>query len=303
MSTSERPASNWRTHPASPLIVCAFAYGLAIAAALVTIDIYANPSPLWSALAGDIAATIVIFLVGWALSNSSVYDPYWSAAPAILMIYWIVHPIGNEAITVREVIVFLIVAVYGARLTFNCFRRWQDMTEQDFRYQDLKARFGILYPLVDLFGIQMMPTLMVFANCLAVYAVTQQDTPLGTLDLLAIVITSGSVLIETVADEQLRAFRLSPDAATGVCKKGLWAWSQHPNYFGELGFWWGLWIFAMAVDTAWWWTIGGPIAMTILFVAASLPMMLKRKRERRADYDEQVKGIPVLIPWPPKWRR
>lgn len=292
--------STWKSSPASPAIVCFFAYSLAIAVGWFVIGIYDHPSPLWSLLAGDVAATGVIFIIGTIVRNSSVYDPYWSTAPAVLMLYWMFHATGNEALTERELIVFALVIIYGVRLTLNCFRRWQDMTYEDFRYQNFREQFGVFYPVIDFFGIQLFPTLMVFGGCMAVFAVTHVDAPLGLIDLLAFVVTLGAVVIETVADEQLQAFKVSAHGEDEVCKRGLWAWSQHPNYFGELGFWWGLWIFAMALGSEWWWTIAGPVAMTALFVAVSLPMMLKRKRMRRPSYDEQVKGISVLIPWPPR---
>lgn len=105
----------------------------------------------------------------------------------------------------------------------------------------------------------------------------------GPIDVLATVVTAGAILVELVADEQLRAFN-QVKIPGEICEVGLWRWSRHPNYFGELSFWWGLWLFGVAADPAWWWTVIGPLAMTAMFVFASIPMMDKRSAERRPGF-------------------
>jgi steroid 5-alpha reductase family enzyme len=76
------------------------------------------------------------------------------------------------------------------------------------------------------------------------------------------------------------------------------AYSRHPNYLGEITFWWGLFLFGVAADTRFWWTIIGPLAMTILFVFISIPMIEKRHLKRRQDYPEIIRQIPMLLPLP-----
>jgi steroid 5-alpha reductase family enzyme len=78
---------------------------------------------------------------------------------------------------------------------------------------------------------------------------------------------------------------------------GLWAYSRHPNYFGEVLFWWGLYLFAVAAEPAFWWAIFGPLAMTMLFIFISVPMMEKHLMERKPCYAESRAGVPKLFPW------
>ena len=82
--------------------------------------------------------------------------------------------------------------------------------------------------------------------------------------------------------------------------RGLWAWSRHPNYFGEILFWWSLWGFALAADAAWWWTVIGPLAITAMFCAASIPMLDARSRERRPEFAAYADRTPMLVPRPPR---
>jgi steroid 5-alpha reductase family enzyme len=301
-STAARP-DGWKGWGFSPILVCVIAYGLAFSVAWLAVDLLEGWHPVWQALMADIAATFVIFAVARLVYNSSVYDPYWSVVPPILMLFWMGQAASEAVIEVREAIALFLVFVWAARLTLNCFRRWDHLGQEDFRYKDLRTKTGRLYPLVDLFGIQMLPTVLVFLAALPLWAVTLSDNPFGPLDFLAMFVTAGAIMIEAAADDQLREFaarQAEEGEEVRVCDEGLWAWSQHPNYFGEIAFWWGLYLFGVAAMPSMWWLIIGPLAMTALFVFISVPMMLERKRARRPDYDAQTAGVSVLFPLPPK---
>ncbi|MCB0640789.1 MAG: DUF1295 domain-containing protein, partial [Phaeodactylibacter sp.] len=75
---------------------------------------------------------------------------------------------------------------------------------------------------------------------------------------------------------------------------------RHPNYFGEISFWAGLFLFALAADPGYWWTGIGCFAMWVMFQFGTLPMMEKRNLARRPDYAEVMKRVPRLFPWFPK---
>jgi steroid 5-alpha reductase family enzyme len=102
-----------------------------------------------------------------------------------------------------------------------------------------------------------------------------------------------------VADEQMRRFARTK-APGAVMDRGLWRYSRHPNYFGEILFWWSLWFFAMAADPAWWWTVIGPVAMVAMFLSASIPLLDERSRARRPAFDDYARRTSALVPWPPK---
>jgi steroid 5-alpha reductase family enzyme len=67
-----------------------------------------------------------------------------------------------------------------------------------------------------------------------------------------------------------------------------------------MGFWWGLWLFGLAADPTWWWTIVGPVSITLMFRFVSLPMVETRMLERRPDYAAHTQTTSLVIPWPPK---
>jgi len=123
--------------------------------------------------------------------------------------------------------------------------------------------------------------------------------PLGPLDAVAAAVTAGALAIETVADEQLRAFR-ARGPGDEIMAEGIWAWSRHPNYLGEMGFWWGLFLFALAASPDAWWTGVGAVAITAMFAFFSVPMLDKRSCERRPAYAEHMKRVPAVLPWFPR---
>jgi steroid 5-alpha reductase family enzyme len=117
------------------------------------------------------------------------------------------------------------------------------------------------------------------------------------LDWIAIVVTAGAIILEATADEQLRKFVKANPKPGKIMSTGLWAYSRHPNYLGEIMLWWGLFLFALSADLSYWWVVVGPVAMTLLFIFASIPMMDKRNLERKPGYEEHMRKVPALFPW------
>jgi steroid 5-alpha reductase family enzyme len=108
--------------------------------------------------------------------------------------------------------------------------------------------------------------------------------PLNLFDLIGAVVMLSAVAYSFIADEQLRNFKKDPSNHEKTIDSGLWAYSRHPNYLGEVSTWWGLYLFALASGTDWWWTGIGALAITLLFVFASIPLMEERMLATRSDY-------------------
>lgn len=255
-------------------------------------------APLWQAvLAGDTAATLVIFVFSLAFNNSSFYDPYWSVAPLVIAPALCLAE-QSAAPLLRRVIVTALVGAWGLRLTYNWVRGWSGFSHEDFRYVDLRAKTGRGYWPVSLFGLHLMPTLTVFLGMLALFpALVTGTRPIGLVDGLGLLVTAGAIGIEATADEQLRAFRRESATPGRIMDRGLWSRCRHPNYLGEIGFWWGLYLFGLAADpAACAWTAAGPLWITIMFVTISIPMIDRRSLARRPGYAEHMARVPALLP-------
>jgi steroid 5-alpha reductase family enzyme len=253
----------------------------------------------WTVAVADLAATLVIFAFSRGLKCSSMYDAYWSVAPIVIVFYWVFH--ADAAINpVRAGAVLFLVTWWGVRLTYNWARSWPGLHHTDWRYLVMRDKAPKLWPLTDLFGIHLFPTVEVLLSLSGAWVVlTQGTSPLSWIDLVALLVTASAITIETVADQQLLAFAKVKRPGE-ILKTGLWAYSRHPNYFGELSFWWGLYFFGLAADVGYVWTIAGPLMMTGMFLGASIPWMDRRSSERRPEYAEHMKRVSGLVPWFPK---
>jgi steroid 5-alpha reductase family enzyme len=285
--------------PGAALRTVAVAYATALGVGLAAGAAAPFEHPLAVAFAADLAATLAIFAWSLAYRNSSFYDAYWSVAPLPIALYWTAVGAGAGA---RQAGVLALIAVWGARLTWNWARGWQGLHHEDWRYVDVARRTGRAYWLVSLFGLHLMPTCWVFGGLLPVYAaVCVPGRPLGPLDAVAALVTAGAVALEAGADAQLHRYRASGPPAGEFLRSGLWAWSRHPNYLGEIGFWWGLWLFGLAAAPGLWWTLAGPVAIALMFRFVSLPLIEARMRERRPGYAAWAeRSSLVLLRRPPR---
>ncbi|HEU4385614.1 MAG TPA: DUF1295 domain-containing protein, partial [Anaeromyxobacteraceae bacterium] len=231
-----------------------------------------------------------------ARDNSSLYDPYWSLAPLPMAVYW---SLSDGAIGLRDALVLLAVLAWGARLTWSCLARWRSLEHEDFRYREIRARTGRLYWPASLVAIHLAPTAWVFLGLLPLYpALAAPVRPLGWLDLAAAAVTLGGAALEAAADHQLRRFLAARADPAAVLEGGLWALSRHPNYLGEILFWWGLFLFGLAADPGQAWTAAGAISITALFAFVSVPWMDRRMLARHPAWAERMRRVPALLPWP-----
>ena len=278
-------------------------YGVALAVALgiasVWLERHPAIHPLWVVAAADVAATVAVFGFSFAFGNSSFYDPYWSVVPPVIAAYLALVPEAAGGDRARLLVVYSLVTLWAVRLTWNWARGWRGLEHEDWRYLDFAKRFGNAYWAVSFGGIHLFPTIQVFLACLPLYPALASPRPFGWLDGCAAVVTLTGIGFELVADNQLRHFVRSRPPQGEILDRGLWAWSRHPNYFGEISFWWGIWLFAMAADASWWWTVIGPLAITLMFRFASLPMIETRMAERRPGWASHTRRVPLLIPRPP----
>ncbi|MEZ4828638.1 MAG: DUF1295 domain-containing protein [Bacteroidia bacterium] len=253
--------------------------------------------PLWVVAWADIAATIVIFIFSLIFRNASFYDAYWSVAPMVIAGYYLLEP-GADPRYFRAYIAFFLVMAWGLRLTWNWARSWTGLDHEDWRYGELKAKTGRWYPFVNFAGIHFFPTVMVYLGCLPLYASMYYGVnAFSVIDILAVFVAGAGIMIELTADNQLRRFRLSKPSSEKILKSGIWGYSRHPNYFGEMSFWAGIFLLGLAADSGTWkWGIGA-LAMVMMFVFISIPMIEKRMLARRPGYAAHRKKVSAVIPW------
>ena len=294
MNGPARPPAEHDPARRRALVALALGYAAALAVALLTGRALQGRDPLWITAWADAAATCAVFALGAVHDNSSFYDPYWSVAPVPIVLYW--ASLGGGGLRAAAAVV--LVCAWGARLTGNQLARWRGAGDEDFRYRELRRRTGPGYWPVSLLAIHLLPTAWVFLGLLPLYpALALPARPPGALDAAAALVAGGAIALEAVADLQLRRFLSRRRDPAEVLARGLWARSRHPNYLGEILFWWGLYLLGLSAAPGWAWTAVGPCAITALFLLVSVPWMDRRMLARHPAYAERLRTTPALLPW------
>lgn len=253
-------------------------------------------NPLSAFFAADAAATIIVWISGLICGNASMYDPYWSAgALALVILFAAVSNFFNAAIAIYLVIF----AFWGIRLTVNWALNWSGLSSQDWRYSMLKEKSPRLWLITNFFGINFMPTLLVFVNLIPAYFAINAGGSANAITFSGAAVCIAAAIIQTISDAQMLKFRSVPSNKGKPMQAGLWRYSRHPNYLGEVSFWWGVWIIQISVLPNVWWTVLAPVLMTCLFVFISIPMMEKKLLAAKEGYTEYKKATSMLMPLPP----
>ena len=244
-----------------------------------------------------IYATLIIYVFSFILKNSSLYDPFWSVAPIPIVLYMALN--FNNLIEL-QLLVLIPILFWGIRLTHNWLMGWDGFEHEDFRYVDLKNTNKIQAEINNLFGIHLIPTLIVNFSLFPISFILLNNISPNISLLLASIFTIAAVILETISDKQMRDFKSNPLNKDKTMKYGLWKYSRHPNYLGESMFWLGIYFMGLSSGIMPIWTILCPLVMLFLFIFISCPMMDKRSLKNRSDYQDYMNKTSQLFLWPPK---
>ena len=281
----------------SSYIICIIAYVCALGGAWYFLQNVSIENHLLTLFLADVLATVIIFIFSLAFKNSSLYDAYWSVIPPFMILYWFtVYAIMNSTVVLWYSIV---VCFWAVRLTYNWAKGWTGLGHEDWRYKMLREKNPALYPITNFFGIHLFPTVMVFLGMLPVLDTISGSYVYYPVFFLGVICCLIAVVVEFMADEQMRKFKKTARPGEFI-ETGLWKYSRHPNYFGEIFFWFGLWIMAIGCWLPSIWTGIGWLAMLFMFVFASIPMMEEKNKKNKPGYGDYISRVSMLIPWPPK---
>ena len=254
----------------------------------------ANIHPVWNMLVYTCVATFVVYVCCLIFKNTSIYDPYWSVAPFVMvMIHMVTYKLYNPTAIIFAVLVFL----YAFRLTRNWVLTYKglDPKYEDWRYQKYRNSLPRWqFEVVNFVGLIYLPTIIVFAS-LVPGLFLMQVAIFNPLVIIGFVIMLIGPILELISDYQVHKFIKNNDDHSKVCNIGLWNYSRHPNYLGELTFWLGISVSLLVVNIQLWYVCLGYLLMVLLFIFISIPLMEKHNIERRPDYKEYKKHTSMLL--------
>ena len=199
----------------------------------------------------------------------------------------------------RALLVSLLVLMWGCRLALHIHSRNSGKGE-DKRYRQWREEWGQYFYLRSFLQVYMLQGMLLVMVAVPVIAINAAPvSPLGWLDMLGTSVWLGGICCEAVADRQLLCFMRNPANKGVLMTSGLWRYSRHPNYFGEVTLWWGVYLIALSIPNGWM-TIIGPVTITFLILKVSGIPMLEKHYEGRADFEEYKARTSVFFPLPPK---
>jgi steroid 5-alpha reductase family enzyme len=248
--------------------------------------------------------TIVLFMtLLWVLSlrlhDASIVDIFWGTG--FVIVFWLGTAWASQRLSPRQLILGVLVTLWGIRLSLHIFRRWlRKGKEEDFRYAKWREEAGPSWWWLSYFKVFLLQGVIMWFVSAPLVAVQSNPNSksLEWLDFLGVALWLVGFFFEAVGDWQLARFKDDPSNRGKLLNTGLWRYTRHPNYFGDAVQWWSFYILAAASS---WWSIFSPILMTYLLTRVSGVAMLERSlRRTKSGYETYVAVTNAFFPWFPR---
>jgi steroid 5-alpha reductase family enzyme len=238
-----------------------------------------------------LAVVTALWLIGVWLRDASIIDVFWG--PLFVAIAWVLFAARLPNVGAEQLVVLLLVTAWGLRLAFHLAARNFGMGE-DVRYRLWRAHGGSRWWLKSYYRIYLLQGAIALVVATPVVATFRNTDAPFAINWLGVPVWLAGFAIEATADVQLMRFRARPDSEGRVMQDGVWANCRHPNYFGDALQWWGLGVFTFSGVA--WWSLVGPLAMTLVFLNISNNVIERGLLKRRPDYAAYVARTNAFFP-------
>lgn len=236
------------------------------------------------------------FVFSLIKKRNDVADVAWGLG--FVLMTWASFFLSGDS-GVRGLLVGLLVSIWGLRLAWHIHARNKGKAE-DYRYLAWRKEWGKWFYIRSYFQVYLLQGMFLFLIVMPVLLINKQaGTPLGLLDFIGVAIWLLGFYFEVVGDAQLARFIKDPANKGKIMQSGLWAYTRHPNYFGEVTQWWGIWLIALSVTNGIF-AIIGPLTITFLILKVSGIPMLEKKMQENPEFAEYKRKVSVFIPLPRK---
>jgi len=239
----------------------------------------------------------ILWLISLQLNNSSIVDIFWGAG--FVIANWVYFVLTPDGFPLRKWLVGILVTVWGLRLSFHILRRNWGKPE-DFRYQVWRKEAGARWWWLSFFRVFLLQGILMWIISAPLLAAQRGAKPaqIILIDILGVIVWGIGFFFEAVGDLELARFKADPANKGKVMDRGVWRYTRHPNYFGDSAQWWGYYL--IAVFAGGWWTIFGPILMTLFLMRVSGVALLEKTLETRPGYKEYIEKTSAFVPWFPR---
>lgn len=249
-----------------------------------------------------LACSSILFLAWlWALRLNflSLVDAVWALSFTLVSLF---YTFTSGSLPWKKIFFLALAIFWSLRLGTHLFHRLaQHFPQEDSRYTELKKKWGKNLRLQSFLFFQLQGISVVLLSLPFLFFLNSPESRFHTWEIVGSIIACIGMVGEAVADYELKQFKLDPKSAGKICKKGLWRYSRHPNYFFECVIWLGFALLALASPYGWLGFIS-PLIITllILFVTGIPPAEEQALKKRKEAYREYQRTTSALIPWFPK---
>lgn len=233
------------------------------------------------------------FLISLLKKRNDVADVAWGLG--FVLLAWTSFFLSGGS-GVRGVLVGTLVSIWGLRLAWHIHSRHRGKPE-DFRYMGWRREWGNWFYVRSYVQVYLLQGALLFLIASPVLMINKSGgEAFGFLNGVGVCVWSFGFIFESVADVQLARFANNPLNRGKILQSGLWEYSRHPNYFGEVVQWWGIWMLALGVPRAWLGVIG-PLTITIVILRVSGVPMLEKKMAENPEFKAYRRRTRMFFPW------
>lgn len=237
------------------------------------------------------------YMLSLAKKRNDVADVAWGLG--FILLAWTSFFIGHTE-SIRGILVGVLISVWGLRLAWYIRTRNRGKTE-DYRYAKWRQEWGKWFYIRSYLQVYLLQGFFLYLIILPVLIINQKDvgSPFNYLDILGVAVWIFGFLFEVMGDAQLAKFIKNPDNKGKIIQSGLWRYTRHPNYFGEVTLWWGIWLISLSAYFCFL-SLIGPLTITFLILKVSGIPMLEKKYQGNPEFEAYKRKTSVFFPLPPK---
>lgn len=234
------------------------------------------------------------FVIALVKKRNDVADIAWGLG--FVLMAW--SALFLSTFSWRSVVINFLVTIWGARLAWHIYQRNKGKAE-DSRYQVWRKEWQH-FTVRSYFQVFLLQGVLLFLIAMPVsFMNASANQGFSILDLTGLLVWIVGFYFESTGDAQLKKFISDPANKGKIMDQGLWQYTRHPNYFGEVTMWWGIYLMALSIPNGWL-TIIGPLTITILILFVSGIPLLEKKYLGRPDFEAYKKRTSIFFPLPPK---
>ena len=240
----------------------------------------------------SLCGLMIIYLISLITKNSNIYNLYFAVSSSLVTI---LYATTVTELNLQSYIMITLILLWTIRMIVNFFMKNID-DKEDYRYADLRK--NKLWVLINLFFVHIIPAVIFFLVIIPTFNYIELSTfhswNLSTIIALGVCVFG--LHYEMIADLQKYKFKKVNKNPLDVCTFGLWSTSRHPNYFGEIIFWWGTFLMMLSLSNKFLVTAMGPLLLTMMICFVSIPRVEKKQVKEKADYSKYIELVSMIIP-------